>query len=178
MLKSVAQALVLGAFAVVVGFLAMMLWRTLFHPPQPGNESDNSQAYQTDQERSDEQAFGTRPVPTSAEEAIADYTKWLAILTALLVLVAAFQIAFLVDANRVASESAGAAKRSAKAAFDAVEATRENMRLDQRAWLGIAAIKPVPTIPEVGKPIQAIVEIRNSGKTPARKISINMVGEP
>jgi hypothetical protein len=78
----------------------------------------------------------------------------------------------------VASESAGAAKRSAKAAFDAVEATRENMRLDQRAWLGIAAIKPVPTIPEVGKPIQAIVEIRNSGKTPARKISINMVGEP
>lgn len=52
------------------------------------------------------------------------------------------------------------------------------MRLDQRAWLGIVAIKPVPKVPEIGKPIEAIVEIRNSGKTPARKIVVGVIGQP
>jgi hypothetical protein len=51
-------------------------------------------------------------------------------------------------------------------------------RLDQRAWLGVDYIRPVPLRPEVGKPFQVIVRLKNTGKTPARNIIGTALAEP
>lgn len=71
-----------------------------------------------------------------------------------------------------------AARQSATAAENAVQSTRENMRLDQRAWVGIDSIQSIPRSPEVGKPIQIIVKIRNTGKTPALGVVGTAVADP
>lgn len=60
-------------------------------------------------------------------------------------------------------------KRSANAAEGAVHATRDQMRLDQRAWVGITEIDIKDPI-AVGKPFVWVGYIENSGKTPALAI--------
>jgi hypothetical protein len=67
---------------------------------------------------------------------------------------------------------------SSKAATDAVEATKEAMRIDQRAWLGVEYIRSNPLVPEIGKPFIVEVHIKNTGKTPAIKIASRGRGEP
>jgi len=47
---------------------------------------------------------------------------------------------------------------------------KEVMQIDQRAWIGIESIMPIPLIPEKGKTFAASVKMRNTGKTPARNI--------
>ena len=49
--------------------------------------------------------------------------------------------------------------------------------LDQRAWLGIERMIPDPAIPQVGQPLHVLIDIRNTGKTPAKNISIVSVSE-
>jgi hypothetical protein len=88
-------------------------------------------------------------------------------------------------AVRIASISATAAQSSAKASAQGVDATKQSIEatinqfhLDQRAWL---AIKPDPIVfpklggnfqptPGVDPHISAILNIQNTGKTPARRI--------
>jgi hypothetical protein len=74
--------------------------------------------------------------------------------------------------------SAEAAKIAADAAKDSAETTKIAMQLDQRAWLGIEAVSPEPPIPEIGKTFIVRITIKNTGKTPARKIISRGRGEP
>jgi hypothetical protein len=43
-------------------------------------------------------------------------------------------------------------------------------RLDQRAWIGVEAMDPIPSIPTIGSKFEVAIRIRNSGKTPARNL--------
>jgi hypothetical protein len=43
-----------------------------------------------------------------------------------------------------------------------------NFRIDQRAWIGATSIGPIPA---VGKPLTVTIMFRNTGKTPAIKVS-------
>jgi hypothetical protein len=52
----------------------------------------------------------------------------------------------------------------AKNSEGSIKATQEQMRQDQRAWIGMMQ---VTGIPEVGKPFHAAVLFQNTGKTPA-----------
>jgi hypothetical protein len=174
MLKSLAQITALGAFVIVVGFLGWMLWRSLFGPQEIENYAGQPKSAQTEQQRADEKPRGRHPLfgeSKSTEKAVAEYTGWLAVFTALLVLVSAFQIGFLVSANETATKAANAAR-------DAVEATRDATRIDQRAWVSLKNVFTDPKIPEVGKTIRFSVEFYNSGKTPARKLIGNAVVDP
>src|SRR5437879_5170932 len=60
-----------------------------------------------------------------------------------------------------------AATKAAKAAEDSVLLAKENTHLDQRAWMAIASISGAPNIGEV---FRVTITIRNTGKTPAKKV--------
>lgn len=62
--------------------------------------------------------------------------------------------------------------KSAKAAIDAVNASRDQMRLDQRAWIGTSDINPGEFSEKTGFPVA--VSFLNSGKTPATHIHVSV----
>ncbi|MEW6600932.1 MAG: hypothetical protein AB1499_08170 [Nitrospirota bacterium] len=79
----------------------------------------------------------------------------------------------IAEARRIADISSD----SAKQAKDALDATIDNFRLEQRAWVGVEGVLP----PEYkdgnkkiyvksGQPMKTGVTIKNTGKTPALKI--------
>lgn len=59
-----------------------------------------------------------------------------------------------------------AAQDAAQAASDGITFARETAHLDQRAWLGVDAIRGTP---KLGDPFSIEIDIKNTGKTPAKK---------
>jgi len=53
----------------------------------------------------------------------------------------------------------------------ALNKTDAIMKIDQRAWVGVEYIQPVPSIPAVGKSFAASIRLKNTGKTPAQHIA-------
>ena len=74
------------------------------------------------------------------------------------------QYTAMLNANTVAQTSANAAKAGADAAKDAVNIAREQVRMDQRPWLSVGAIKLNEMV--AGKPLKFSFMVRNTGKTP------------
>jgi hypothetical protein len=52
---------------------------------------------------------------------------------------------------------------------------RSSMKLEQRAWVGVNNIS---AIFEIGKPLDISIEFKNTGKTPARKLTVAGVLDP
>jgi hypothetical protein len=68
-----------------------------------------------------------------------------------------------------------AATKAAKAAEDSVVLAKQNAHLDQRAWMALASVSGAPN---VGEPFRVTITIRNTGKTPAKKVRIIPVVDP
>lgn len=129
--------------------MGVFLWQTLF-----GAESHV--------------AHGTVPTHTnSAEEAVAEYTRWLAFFTAALVF-ATFALFVSGERNvEVAGRSADAARESAVAAKKAVELSDRTAQLQLRAYVTLVAGKiQVVNVTQGGRAIQITIELKNSGQTP------------
>lgn len=116
---------------------------------------------------------------------LTDYTGLLMVFTAFLFAVAVLQIAGLVAQLRYmkvgmrdAKVAAEAAKIGAIATRDTVLTAREAMQLDQRAWVGVDSIQPMPLIPVASQPFLAKITFKNTGKTPARKVIGYAVSDP
>jgi hypothetical protein len=95
------------AFGFLVGALAAnIFWGSMLSslPPQ----------YNTENQQSTEGA-DKKPAQISADDRIANYTEWLAVLTGGLVVVSAIQIRFLIRSDKTARISGDAAKQSADA---------------------------------------------------------------
>jgi hypothetical protein len=58
----------------------------------------------------------------------------------------------------------------AKNSEGAIKATQAQMRLDQRAWIGVEEISSIPPIPEEDKIWDISASLKNTGKTPAKNI--------
>jgi hypothetical protein len=56
--------------------------------------------------------------------------------------------------------------------------TREALKLDQRAWLGVESFIPNPTSPERGKTFVVKIAVKNTGKTPAINLFQRGSSEP
>ena len=116
---------------LVFGFF---LWKTLFSSEEhAGREAQGKPAY-SEQQGGNEQSPGSGPAPSASksatDEAIAEYTKWLAIFTMFLVLAT---VGLFISGERnvdVARKSADAAKTSADVARDTLIATN-------RPWIQI-----------------------------------------
>jgi hypothetical protein len=101
------QAAVIALFAcLVVGFGWLDRTSSLQSPNQSAIEKAGNQAHKH---------ASVIALPKSPDERIADYTWWVAAFTFSLTLVSAFQIFFLIRADKTARETADAAKRNADA---------------------------------------------------------------
>jgi hypothetical protein len=122
MLKSAAQSAALFVFLLVALFLGFLLVRTLFPHAQSIEQGKTEQPQQynaeKDENRKPAESFWQRPT----DDPVAFFTLWIAAFTALLVLVSAFQIGFLIRADDTAATSAQAAKKAADAAQQSADA--------------------------------------------------------
>jgi hypothetical protein len=103
MLKRLNPELVFGFLLAFAFWAVVLLWQSA-HPEYSKTESHS--------------CVGTKSecVKVTTDEKLADYTWWLAVLTAALVIVSAGQGYFLLRSDRTARISADAAKKSAEAA--------------------------------------------------------------
>ncbi len=113
-------------FLVFVAMAAVMiffLWQTLIAPKEDHSTKHHQEVSQSDQQNRNENLVGGGALPRGpnpTEEAIADYTKALAVFTAFLVLAT---LLLFVSGERnvdVARQTAEAANRSAKVAEDSL----------------------------------------------------------
>jgi hypothetical protein len=77
-----------------------------------------------------------------------------------------------------ASNQVQATKEAVAAAKNNIETIRDNIRLDQRAWIGITS---VALYGEIKKGLQTKIQFKNTGKTPALQMIIEAThvrGEP
>jgi hypothetical protein len=105
---------------------------------------------------------------TTTDERIADYTWWLAVLTAGLVCAGVVQFGFLIRGDNTARIAANAAERAAKATEDSVEVGRDTAKRQLRAYVtvnGVVRTKD-PGNPN-GEGFAVMIEIKNNGQTPA-----------
>jgi hypothetical protein len=72
-------------------------------------------------------------------------------------------------------KSNAATMKAAKAAEASVELARRNIQLGQRAWVAPVAIDGVP---EVGKEFQAVVTVKNTGRTLLRILNLELRTKP
>jgi hypothetical protein len=157
---------VYGTFLIVFGFLAIVLWNSLFGTEKIRKQPDKPQATQSEQQRPNEKIGGSGVSPSetkSSDDIIADYTRWLAVFTALLVLAT---VALFASGERdveVARQSAEAAKESADVARQAlIISQRPHVRNSGFPWLWR---------PDLDRPEKYFFDIspiiENVGNTPA-----------
>jgi hypothetical protein len=89
--------------------------------------------------------------------------------------VASLQLDQMIVSTKAADKSAAAAKDNAVQAAKSFNATIDQFRLDQRAWVGIDAWGGIP---KIGEPFIISVQIKNSGKTPALNVQLFSQEEP
>jgi hypothetical protein len=133
MLGTLAKVTAIAIFLVVCVFIGGVLWQSLFGSKEDNHYGSSAQHQNTEQQSSDKRTDETRSITSakqSTDDRLATYTLWLAVFTALLVLVSAFQISFLISADRTAAQAAEAAKSS-------VEIAERTLRLSQGANIGM-----------------------------------------
>lgn len=106
----------------------------------------------------------------TTDERIADYTWWLAVLTAGLVLSGVIQFGFLLRSDRTARIAADAAKKSADVAESILIAT-------QRPWIEITEMRVASPLvfDEQGGRVTIEASLRVVGQTPALNVGISGV---
>jgi hypothetical protein len=131
MLRMGTNIAIFGAFLVIASFLGFFLWQTLFTTDEYDKGQVQHEQTYSEQQPSSEHPLGGSSSPStrdSTDQAIANYTKWVAIFTLFLVLAT---IALFVSGERnveVARKSANAARKSADTAERTLIAT-------QRPWV-------------------------------------------
>lgn len=176
--KMFVQAMAIGAFVIVVIFLGLVLWRSLFPSDQTKDYGNSAQAQQQNAAKSNKGETGETLWQRTTNDPVAFFTLWLAVFTSLLVLVSTFQIGFLISANRTAAKAAKAAENAANAAIESNSISRTAMIAEQRPWVSVDA--------EVAGPLAFSAEgwdagvrwhiplkyrLHNLGKTPATNVS-------
>lgn len=161
-----------GAFLLIVAVLGFFLWQTLFASKEYGDGQEKSEPAYSEQQTSGENSVRSGATPSSSkktDDAIAEYTKWLAIFTLFLVLAT---IGLFISGERnveVARESANAARRSAEAAKNAVELSDKTAERQLRAYV---YIKDATMIHGGDNEVwEADITLRNFGQTPAYEVT-------
>src|SRR4051812_33056956 len=80
---------IFGAFLIVVAVLGLFFWQTLFASEVNSDRQEQTAVAQDQQQDGAEKPLGSGASPgdhNPTEQAIASYTKWLAVFTAFLVL--------------------------------------------------------------------------------------------
>jgi hypothetical protein len=168
MLKPFLPIAIFGSFLVVASVIGFSLWQILFGIEKINDSTKDAAATQTEQQSAHKQ-FGGSGLPPSysnpTEEAVAEYTKWLAVFTAFLVLAT---IGLFVSGERMAKIS----KFSADAANRSAEIAERALIAGQRAFVSVSFE------PSAGKSVETNKITTwnftpiwwNSGDTPTRNM--------
>jgi hypothetical protein len=134
MLKMAVNVAIFGAFLLMALVFGFFLWETLFSPEEHGGREAHSKPAYSEQHTGNENTLGGSSTPSpskTTDEAIAEYTKWLAIFTLFLVMAT---LGLFVSGER----GVDAARRSARAAQDAAEIANKSLIATNRAWVSVA----------------------------------------
>jgi hypothetical protein len=133
MLETLAKIAAISVFVIVTGFVGIVLWQSLFQSKEQNYYRSEVAKQNSERPLQDSRMNEARsPVGSkqSTDDRVATYTLWLAVFTALLVAVSAFQISFLIRADETATRAAEAAKSSA-------EIAERTLRISQGANIGL-----------------------------------------
>ncbi|HWK96046.1 MAG TPA: hypothetical protein VNR39_11535 [Pseudolabrys sp.] len=171
MAKMILNVAVFGFFLLVVCVLGFFLWKTLFTPETYGQIDKNTEIARSSGQPSKQGSGGDSSSSNgskSTEEAIADYTKWLAIFTLFLVLAT---IGLFISGERnveVARKSADAARQSAEASKYAVELSDRTAERQLRAYISPHSGMVLDLAGAYQtEPFSLRIIFKNSGQTPA-----------
>jgi hypothetical protein len=177
MLKLITYVAVFGTYLIVAGFLAFVLWQSLFGSNKT-NYPNEIKATQTEQQSADKQFPGAGTAPSAnngGEETITTYTKWLAIFTALLVLAT---VALFASGER----NIEVARQTAANQLQVMQGQLNSMMASQRPWVyaDIALYKPPNPagrslwFDDDGLHITIEFILHNTGSLPANSVRIDM----
>jgi hypothetical protein len=178
---------IFGAFLLMAVIFGFFLWQTLFVSEEYGGREEQGKPAYSEQHTGHENTGGAGS-PLSAgksatDEAIAEYTKWLAIFTMFLVLAT---LGLFISGERnvdVARKTANAAISQAKAAGDANVAATKALQQSQRPWVVAEAIRLIKPISEVDGRYEIFFNLylKNTGNSvatdvfPVMRIEENLV---
>jgi hypothetical protein len=146
----------LGVFLAVAIFALGFLFASSIFPPNANLET-------AAQEHSKQETS-----KASTDERIADYTWWLAVLTGGLVFVASGQGVFIARSDKTARIAANAAKRAADATSASVDLARDTAKRQLRAYVTVNGVIRTKNPGDLsGEGFAVLVDIKNSGQTPA-----------
>jgi hypothetical protein len=176
MAKMVFDAAVFIAFLLFVCVLGFFLWKVLFDSNSYDRPKDHTEIAISDVSLNHEMNGGTvtpQRSQNASEDAVARYTKWLAILTLFLVLAT---IGLFISGERnveVARVTAEAARESAETTKKSVELSDKTAERQLRAYIGVNSMD-IKVYPFEGGEFAFIanVEIKNFGQTPAYDLTI------
>lgn len=161
----------------MTGFLGFVLWQSLFASEEMEEQVNQPKAEHAEKQSPHEQAIGAGPPPRThnpTEQAIADYTRWLAVFTALLVLAT---ISLYVSGER----NVDAARKSAKAAIEsadaAVKAANANVAALEISRAQIRAYFRCAIDAKLGPDNKQVTKYTctNTGQSQARKVIITVI---
>jgi hypothetical protein len=155
MTKILITAAIIGAFAFALSVVGLSAWRAWDHRQEEKAVEDSGAP-------SSNRAVAAKE---KSDEALARYTLWLTIFTAVLAFVALVQIGFLITADQTAADAAEAAKNSAEAAKQSANAV---VNVERPFFFVLA--KPVATVPKDATDQAApniAYTITNMGRVPA-----------
>jgi hypothetical protein len=170
------QTAVIALFACLVVGIGWFDRVSSQHPPQDPSvsavkQNANTNADQRQPTKSLRQRFTTIWNRTW-DDPVAFYTFVLSIFTGLLAVVSAFQIFFLIRADKTARLSAEAAQTAAKSAMEGNQLTREIFVAEQRPWL-LWRLPAAAHIIKIGHQLNIRIdgEVENIGNTPALNVT-------
>jgi hypothetical protein len=177
MLKLITYVAVFGTYLIVAGFLAFVLWQSLFGSNK-ANYPNETKATQTEQQSANKQISGGGAAPSAnngSEETITTYTKWLAIFTALLVLAT---IALFASGER----NIEVARQTAAKQLQVMQGQLTSMMAGQRPWIyaDVALYRPPDPagrslwFEDDGLHITVEFILHNTGSLPANSVRIDM----
>jgi hypothetical protein len=165
---------VFGAFVLIVAVLGFFLWQTLFASKEYSYGEEKSEPAYSEQQTGNEYTSRSSSTPNhrnATDEAIAEYTKWLAIFTLFLVLAT---IGLFISGERnvdVARRTANAAKQSADATRASVKLAEQTAEMQLRAYVFLDPEKIFENLSvAVGEQPHGMLRVKNFGLTPAYKL--------
>jgi len=160
------EGIALGAAVVFAAAIVVLMVGYSSQRPQEKPNKEVTEQYEAKyQEGEQSESLWQRTL----RDPVAFFTFWLMIFTAVLGATAVFQLKALGRAEQISSDAAKAAKDAAVATRDAVTLARETSQRQLRAYVSVTGA----TITNFGseQPVQAAVDIQNTGQTPAYKMT-------
>jgi hypothetical protein len=122
---------------------------------------DNSKQSPEDQSR-ESKAIAKRGEHRTDDKREADWPSWIQAISAVGIVIITFYYTYY-------------AGQQVQETRKAIALSDDSIKLDQRAWMGVAYVVGKP---EVGKPLIVKVVFKNTGKTPAKNVTIAATAEP